>query len=341
MSQPLQATPVHQRMSRVLFASILALILFFATFPPLFAQATVHVVQPGDSLSTIAVRYGVSMGELATANGIYNNDHVWVGQRLTIPGGSTSYSGGHSGSGSTVTVGRGDSLSLIAALHGMSVQALMELNGLTNPNHVWVGQQLRVHGSVASGASASAVPASGSTVYHVVQPGESLSSIAAYHGVSQQSIMSTNGLYNPNHVQSGQRLQIAGGRQPGANSAYAPPSGRKRIVVDLSDQTLTAWHGESVALYTSISSGTAATPTVTGYYKIDRKYTQQHMFGPGYDIPDVPWVMYFWQGYAFHGAYWHNNFGSPMSHGCIHLRPGEAQWLYNWAAAGTDVYVNW
>jgi len=292
------------------------------------------------------------MSELAAANGIDNNDHVWVGQQLTIPGGSSSgdswrrASSSAAGGGAAVTVGRGDSLSLIAAMHGMTVQELMDLNGLTNPNHVWVGQQLQVYGNASATSSATATSSAassvgGNTIYHVVQPGESLSGIAANHGVTMRSIMDTNGLWDPNNVRVGQRLAVVGGQQPVANQYYAPSTGRKRIVVDLSDQTLTAWYGDTIQLYTNISTGTAATPTITGYYKIDRKYTQQHMTGPGYDIPDVPWVMYFWEGYAFHGAYWHNNFGSPMSHGCIHLRPGEDSWLYSWAEPGTDVYVNW
>ncbi len=315
------------------------LILCLLVANPALAQRSVHVVQPGESLSVIAARYGVSMASLATANGINNTNHVWVGQQLSIPGGSGG-NGYSAGTGSTITVGRGDSLSLIAALHGMSVQELMDLNGLSNPNHVWVGQQLQVRGGGTTQAAASAT-SSGSITYHVVQPGDSLSAIAVYHGVTQQALMNANGLTNPNHVRAGQRLQIVGGRQPAVNNVYAPATGTKRIVVDLSDQTLTAWSGETVSLYTNISSGTNAYPTVTGYYRIDRKYPVQRMTGPGYDIPDVSSVMYFWQGYAFHGAYWHNNFGVPMSHGCIHLRPGEAQWLYGWADVGTEVYVNW
>ena len=336
----------------LLLAITLAVSLILTAAPSVSAQSTVHVVQRGDSLSVIAARYGISMSDLAAANGIGNSDYVWIGQQLTIPGVAGGGSNWSSAStGKIITVGRGDSLSLIAAIHGMTLQELMDLNGLTNANHVWVGQQLQVTGGsdATSQQTVSASSASQATnsnainsnaIYHVVQSGESLSAIAAYHGVTQQSVMNANGLSDPNHVQLGQRLQIIGGHQPSVNSVYAPPAGRKRIVVDLSDQTLTAWHGESVALYTNISSGTWATPTITGYYKIDRKYSSQHMSGPGYSIPNVPWVMYFWQGYAFHGAYWHTNFGSPMSHGCIHLRPGEAEWLYSWASAGTDVFVN-
>jgi LysM repeat protein len=334
------------RPTRLLWVTTLVFSLLVSSTSALFAQGSVHVVQPGDSLSVIAQRYGVSMADLAAANGISNNNHVWVGQQLTIPGAGSSSTSSWSGSatGKTVTVGRGDSLSLIASINGMTVQELMDLNGLSNPNHVWVGQQLQVYGSGSASATtqaASTAVTAGDVIYHVVQPGESLSAIAAYHGVTMQSVMDANGLWDPNNVRVGQRLAVIGGQRPTVSDAYAPPAGRKRIVVDLSDQTLTAWYGETVQLYTNISSGTWATPTITGYYKIDRKYPQQRMTGPGYDIPDVPYVMYFWQGYAFHGAYWHNNFGVPMSHGCVHLRPGEDQWLYNWAEPGTDVFINW
>jgi lipoprotein-anchoring transpeptidase ErfK/SrfK len=51
--------------------------------------------------------------------------------------------------------------------------------------------------------------------------------------------------------------------------------------------------------------------------------------------------MYFFGSYAIHGAYWHNAFGTPTSHGCVNMRPNEAEMLYQWAAAGTEVYVHY
>src|SRR5215207_2486857 len=59
-----------------------------------------------------------------------------------------------------------------------------------------------------------------------------------------------------------------------------------------------------------------------------------------YNVPDVPWVLYFTNsGHALHGTYWHNNFGTPMSHGCINLPMDVAAWLYDWAPLGTPVLV--
>ena len=67
---------------------------------------------------------------------------------------------------------------------------------------------------------------------------------------------------------------------------------------------------------------------------------RDRMTGNDYDVPNVPNVLYFDRGYALHGAYWHNNFGTPMSHGCVNLPLGNAQWLFNWAQIGTPVIIH-
>lgn len=323
----------------VVLATLLAALL---APTPARAYSATHVVQPGESLSEIAAAYGVSMSALISANGIGNSDYIYTGQRLMIPSGSGDYSNSYNrGSGGYVTVGRGDSLSLIASIHGMTVNELMQLNGLSNPNHVWIGQRLLVSrgGSSATASYNDTVASDGSI--HVVQRGETLSHVARRYGLSIQQLMTMNSLSNPNHVYVGQHLYVLGGSASNADMSYAPAAGYKRITVNLSTQTLTAWQGNTVVMNTLISSGTAATPTVTGSFRIGNKYPAQRMVGPDYDIPNVPSVMYFWQGYAFHGAYWHNNFGTPMSHGCVHLTPGEAAYLYSWADVGTEVYVHY
>jgi lipoprotein-anchoring transpeptidase ErfK/SrfK len=90
-----------------------------------------------------------------------------------------------------------------------------------------------------------------------------------------------------------------------------------------------------------VSTGTWATPTVTGTFKIWHKTQLQAMSGPGYYLPNVPFVMYFFEDYGFHGTYWHNNFGTPMSHGCVNLTIPDSEWLYNWASYGTTVKVHY
>jgi lipoprotein-anchoring transpeptidase ErfK/SrfK len=65
------------------------------------------------------------------------------------------------------------------------------------------------------------------------------------------------------------------------------------------------------------------------------------MSGPGYYLPNVPYVMYFYRGYGLHGTYWHHNIGTPMSHGCVNLPTAEAGWLFNWASVGTKVVTHY
>lgn len=89
-----------------------------------------------------------------------------------------------------------------------------------------------------------------------------------------------------------------------------------------------------------VSTGTWRTPTVRGQFYVYVKYRYADMSGPGYYLPNVPYVMYFYKGYGLHGTYWHNNYGTPMSHGCVNLKPEEAAWLYEWSSVGTVVRVH-
>ncbi len=116
-------------------------------------------------------------------------------------------------------------------------------------------------------------------------------------------------------------------------------SQRRRIVIDLSEQRLYAWEGKKRVYSFRISTGKRLTPTPKGKFSINTKYRINRMRGRGYDIPDVPYAMYFYKGYAIHGAYWHNRFGTPVSHGCVNLRVKQARQLYNWAKVGTLVVV--
>jgi len=65
------------------------------------------------------------------------------------------------------------------------------------------------------------------------------------------------------------------------------------------------------------------------------------MSGPGYWAPGVPYVQYFTGDYALHGTYWHTDYGTPVSHGCVNLQTPDAEWLWGWASIGTGVVVQW
>ena len=121
----------------------------------------------------------------------------------------------------------------------------------------------------------------------------------------------------------------------------------KRILVDRSEQKLYAYEGDTLFLEVSISTGRDLTPTPRGVFTVYRKTPSRYMQGPlhgisdqYYDLPGVPWNMYFTEeGGAIHGAYWHEEFGTPWSHGCVNLPLEAAETLYYWTPLGTQVTV--
>ena len=139
--------------------------------------------------------------------------------------------------------------------------------------------------------------------------------------------------------------------RPIPDSELAPlspdvPFEEKRIEVDLTTQTLVAYEYGHIALRTKISSGLLygkrgqdiGTKTPDGNFQILEKKPSKHM-GDGslasdinaYELPGVPWTCFFTEsGHALHGTYWHDNFGVPMSHGCINMRNEDAKWLFRW-----------
>ena len=110
----------------------------------------------------------------------------------------------------------------------------------------------------------------------------------------------------------------------------------KWIEVDLTTQTLRAWEGNKKVMEYAISGGKWR-PTPTGTFNIWYKTRHQSMIGGNkawgtyYNLPNVPNNMFFYQGYAIHGAYWHNNFGHPMSHGCVNEPLANAAQIFEWA----------
>ncbi|OGY07914.1 MAG: hypothetical protein A2700_01270 [Candidatus Blackburnbacteria bacterium RIFCSPHIGHO2_01_FULL_44_64] len=126
--------------------------------------------------------------------------------------------------------------------------------------------------------------------------------------------------------------------------------GEKHIYVDLGTQTLTAYEGETVFMQTPISSGKWG-KTPTGDFKIWETLRATKMSGGSgndyYYLPNVPYVMFFsndkvapGRGFALHGAYWHNNFGHTMSHGCVNMRIVDAEKLYYWVHPVAERNVN-
>ena len=131
-----------------------------------------------------------------------------------------------------------------------------------------------------------------------------------------------------------------------ASPQQGPAAARtyKWIDIDLSSQTLSAYQGSKRVWSTRVSTGTAKYPTVKGTFRVYTKLVSTRMRGgtgkDRYDLPNVPHTMYFYGSYGIHGTYWHNNFGRPMSHGCVNLSRAAAKWLFNWTPVGTTVVVH-
>ncbi len=274
---------------RFWFAILLALLIGWSSMPvtvqaaPPQSGGKVHKVRRGETLSGIAVRYGVSVRAIARANHIKNRNRIYAGMRLWIPTGSGNSSKPPANTnGSRYVVRRGDTLSAIARRYGVTISALRQANNIRNVNRIRVGQNLII-------------------------PGGS---------------------------------QPAASPPPTSPPAPAPGNGRKWIEIDLSQQRLIAHEGDRIILNTLVSTGLRMTPTPVGRYRVRVKIRSQTMSGPGYRLPNVQWVMYFVGAYALHGTYWHNNFGHPMSHGCVNLRNRDARTLYKWAGKGTLVVIH-
>lgn len=151
-------------------------------------------------------------------------------------------------------------------------------------------------------------------------------------------------------VQNGENVNVVSDF-PALEAGYAPdailpPAAPEQIDetrwidVDLSEQTLRAYENGAIVQTYLISSGLPATPTPTGQFRIWIKLRTDDMAGAGYYIEDVPWVMYFYQGYGLHGVTWHANFGHRMSHGCVNQPNAMAEWLFSFAEVGTLVNIH-
>lgn len=306
----------HSRSALVVFALLMLAALLSV---PAAAQEQTYTVQPGDSLYRIARLHALDINTLAQANEIVNTWRIYSGQVLVIP----------------------------AATPAEAV--MTDAVPATEPNATLMAAPALE--TVLAGGLVSTEP-----LQYIVQRGEYLSQIAERFGISWTELAQANAIYDVNTVYAGQVLVIPGTASGGIYETYAdalptfglemdfaaPPAptgiGRE-ILVDLSDSRTYAYENGVLVRNVLSSTGLPATPTVQGDFTVQRRYESQLMSGPDYYLPGVPYILYFYQGYALHGTYWHENWGQPMSHGCVNLPTDEAEWFYNFADIGTPVRV--
>lgn len=174
-----------------------------------------YTVKSGDTLSAIANRFGVSYRQLAQVNNIANPNRIYVGQVLRLSGSSTTASQ-HSQSTvsrattstSSYTVQSGDTLSAIANRLGVSYQYLAQVNGISNPNRIYIGQVLRINGGNNTVSSSYRSATSSVNGGYTVKSGDSLSAIAAQYGLNWRELAQKNHLSAPYTIFVGQRLAL-------------------------------------------------------------------------------------------------------------------------------------
>ena len=199
---------------------------------PIASHGANVTVKSGETLSDIAARYGVSMNSLMRLNGIRNSDHVEAGQTLRLPGSVAAGKGRH-------RVQAGDTLSGIAAQFRVSERQLMALNGLSSPDHVEIGQTLKLPSNAVlpqakPKAKTKPVPiqAKPNAISHTVARGQTLSQIAKAYDIPMTALISINAIENPNRVNIGTQLMLRSTESNTPVATSTTPTERQPLVTE-------------------------------------------------------------------------------------------------------------
>lgn len=208
-------------------AVMVALIGGVAIAVPAAATDRVVVVQPGDTLSEIALRYGMTVAQLRELNGIADPNRIFAGQRLRLSGKPEAEPIVPSADPAVVhVVAWGETLTGIARRYGSTIAAIAGANGISDPSYLRVGQHLTIPGTTAPSAPPapaaeppSAPMAPAPAPVHIVASGETLTGIARRYGSTIAAIVTANGLSDPSYLRVGQHLTV-----PGAGAPLAAPA---------------------------------------------------------------------------------------------------------------------
>ncbi|HEV8252527.1 MAG TPA: LysM peptidoglycan-binding domain-containing protein [Candidatus Limnocylindria bacterium] len=214
---------IHLPLVRI--AALVAVIAGSAVAVPAAATDRVVVVQPGDTLSQIALEHGLTVAQLSALNGIRDPNRIYAGQRLRLtppPAGTPALTAMPKAKGVVHVVAWGETLTGIARRYGSTVSGIAAANGIANPSYLRVGQRLTIPGTAAPAASKKSKPAAApatARAIHVVASGETLTGIARRYGSTISAIAAANAIANPSFLRVGQRLVI-----PGTSASPPAPS---------------------------------------------------------------------------------------------------------------------
>lgn len=317
-----------------------------------------HTVASGDNLFRISLLYDVSVEALMSANALSNPDQIHTGQQLIIPDGSSSAGSSPVTTGDDAPIAQsngdyivqpGDTTYGISQKFGVSSTALADANNLINPAAIYAGQRLRIPGA-ATASAAGYTPAEAATS-HIVQPGETLTSIAARYGTTSWVLAQVNNLSNPSLLFSGQTLTIPASNalSSTSNPASNPvPATSKHIIVDVSDQRTYVYENEQLKWTFVVSTGIPGRATWRGEFQVQNKVP--NAYASTWDLQMPYWLGFYWAGPLQNGFHalpilsngvrlWEGLLGTPASYGCVILSTEDAPLLYNWADIGTPVTV--
>jgi lipoprotein-anchoring transpeptidase ErfK/SrfK len=241
------------------------------------------------------------------------------------------------------TVQAGESISQIALRYQLTPLRLAESNQLSLAHPIFPGQRLTLPPEAV-------LPVDTTGTVHEVQWGETLNEIALQYGISATTLLSLNGIENPDLIYAGQRLRLVAQNEattaPIATFTPAPPS--KHIIVDLSEQRAYAYENGELWRTFVVSTGQAGLETATGSFTIQNKFPVAHAYTWGLEMPY--WMGIYWAGHLQNGFHalpvradgsvlWDGYLGTPVSYGCIILSTADAAALYQWAQVGTPVTI--
>nr|MBC7245294.1 LysM peptidoglycan-binding domain-containing protein [Chloroflexota bacterium] len=305
-------------------------------------EQTIHIVQEGENLFRLALRYGTTVEAIMAANGLTDQHMLYVGQRLIIPSSarSAATSAAAATTGGTYVVQPGDTALSIAFRYGIGMWELMLANSLFSPHLIHPGLKMVIPG--AGGTVPESDPETSET--YIARPGDTLSSIAQRFHTTAFALAQSNGISDPSMIRVGQVLQVP--RIPSGTPSSA--SDKQRIIIDLSEQHLYAFQGNQLVYSFICSSGRAPYYTRTGEFKVQSKIP--NAYGSAWDIWMPHWLGIYWAGSTENGIHalpimsngqtlWAGYLGQPISYGCIVLDTDDAKALYDWAEIGTPVTI--
>jgi LysM repeat protein len=306
----------------------------------------VHVVQPGENLFRIALRYRVSVQALASINGIANPAQIYMGQTLIIP----AYGNPASTPQATSTPfpPTGTPTPEAETPTPQPTVPISDTGSLPQPGTP-VSETTVTVTPTSTPVPPTSTPVARPTT-HTVAIGENLYRIALRYGLTTQQLAAANGIVNPNSVYVGQVLHVPGvGQVPGVAPAPQPSAGGgKKIVISISRQHLWAYSGDKVVFSFVASTGLATSPTAPGTYRVLDKIPMAYASTWNLQMPY--WLGIYYVGRIENGIHalpilssgqrlWAGLLGRPASFGCVILDTAAAKKLYDWADIGTPVVI--